>query len=303
MTNTPTRLALIGTGRWGSNIIKTIQALPDATLAYQTTRDWQTLVAKLDIDGVIIATPPHTHTEIALPFIERGLPVFIEKPMTMSVTEAVAIETASKKSGSPVFVGHIHLYNPAFIAATKTAKNIGAIRFLVGEGANNGPRREDYSAMWDWAPHDISMMLEIMGEMPTQVQAWGMSVTRPGTTLYDASEIKLAFAAGTTGIIFSSWLMPQKRKRLSVVGEAGSVVYDDTLSEKKTVLFTAGDTTPTYPTYDSALSLTLELQAFLRTIVEKEKPHSDVAMGCKVVQILDAAERSIAAGGVTVSIK
>lgn len=296
------RLALIGTGRWGTNILKTIAAMPDCELGYQVTHDWQTLLEKTDIEGVIIATPPSTHTEIALPFIERRVPVFIEKPMTLNVADAQKISDAAQKNNSLVFVGHIHLYNPAYQKTKELSKTIGAIRTIVGEGANNGPYREDCSAMWDWAPHDISMMLDLVGELPMSVKAWGISSSRPGTNLYDTSQIKLNFSAGAVGLIFSSWLMPQKRKQLTVVGENGSVVYNDVLPEKKVTLFEEGGAKISSPDYDSGMPLTLELKAFVRTIVEKEKPLSGVAEGLEVVQILDAAERSIAAGGTEVEL-
>jgi len=295
------RLAVIGRGRWGKNIIKTLEALPECVVAYVVTREYKELLKKSDIDGVIIATPPSTHAEIALPFIERGLPVFIEKPMTTSVVSAKRLLAASKKHGTPVFVGHIHLYNPAYHAAKKAIQKVGRLRMIVGEGANNGPVRNDYSAMWDWAPHDLSMMLDMVGKMPTRVQAWGVAKLRPGTKLWDFSQIKLEFPGGVTGIVMSSWLMPQKRKRLNVVGEKGSVVYDDTLGEKKVSVLTG--TEVTYPTYARDMPLTLEMKEFLAATRTGKKPKTDVLQGLAVVVILEAAEKSIAGGGKLVRIK
>ena len=125
------RLALIGKGRWGSVIKKTLLTIPGCELAYEVTHDWKTLLEKTDIDGVIIATPPATHTEIALAFIERSIPVFIEKPMTTSFEDAKRIETAMKKSDVPVMVGHIHLYSPAFRVAKELAQTCGPLRLLI----------------------------------------------------------------------------------------------------------------------------------------------------------------------------
>ena len=302
------RLALIGTGRWGQNIQKTVALLPDAELAYTATLDWRTLLDKTDIDGVLIATPPSTHAEIALAFLEHGVPVFVEKPMTDSLAEAQRLAAAAHDR---VLVGHIHLYNPAYQQVRELLPQLGAVRLMVSEGANNGPYRDDYSALWDWAPHDISMMADLLG-MPQQVAAWGAAILRPGTNLYDTSYIKLDFAGGAVGIITSSWLMPQKRKKLTIVGATSSVVYDDTLPEHKVTLFadmgptvvggvvTRQEPAVSYPPYAADMPLTLEVEAFVRMIRTKEKPRSDVALGLKVVQILDAAERSIAAGGTPV---
>ena len=296
------RIALIGAGRWGKNILTTLESFPECEIAYVETRDYRTLIDKTDIDGVVVATPGSTHVEVALPFIKRGLPVFIEKPFTTSLADAKRLQEAAEESGSLIFVGHLHLYNPAFIKTKELLGSIGTVRLLVGEGANNGPYREDCSAMWDWAPHDISMMLDIMGEMPTSVAAWGVATLRPGTNLYDTSQIKLIFPNGVVGLIFSSWLMPQKRKRLTVVGEKSSVVYDDVLPEKKVTLFEENGAKVSSPAYGPGMPLTLELQAFIHVITEKEKPQSGVAEGLQVVRVLDAAERSIAAGGVAITL-
>lgn len=291
------RLALVGTGRWGKNIIKTIARLAGCELAYTATKDWQTLLKKEDIDAVLIATPPSTHAEIALPFIQRRLPVFIEKPMTDNLTDAQKIEAAARTSDSSVFVGHLHLYNPAYRKTKELINDIGALLFMVSRGHNQGPYRESYSAMWDWAPHDVSMMLDILGEMPTVVSAWAVSPSRPGTTLWDFAQIKLEFSGGRTGFITSSWLIPPKCKQFTVVGEKKSIVYEDTLPNKKVAVYDNMEVS--YPAYEPDLALTVELEAFIRTVTKKEKPLSGLEEGLAVIRILDAAERSIARGGVS----
>ncbi len=297
----PTRVAVVGTGRWGKNILKTLDALPDCKLAYQVTRERQSLLQKNDIDAVVVATPPATHAEIALPFIERGVPVFIEKPLAAGLEDAQKISDAAQKRGSIVFVGHIHLYNPAYQAAKEQLKNIGAIQLLLGEGYNLGPYREDYSALWDYGSHDIYMMLDILGELPESVQAWGTAVLRPGTSLWDIAQIKLNFKNAAVGYILSSSVMPQKRRHLTVVGETGSIVFDDMLLEKKVISYpNAGNIS--YPEYEAGMPLTLELQAFLNTIKTGTKPKASAAEGLAVVRVLETAEKSIATGGIAIKI-
>ncbi len=307
--NSPTRLALIGTGRWGSVLKKTLESIPDVVLAYAATRDWETLVTKDDIDGVLVATPPASHAAIALPFLARGIPVFIEKPMTLSVEEAQSLIAASEKYATPIQVGHVHRYNPAFLKMQDLARDCGPIRLLIGEGTNNGPYREDYSALWDWAPHDLSMMLALTGELPEAVQAWGTALLRPDTNLWDRAEMRLTFPSGAVGRITSSWLAPDKRKRLTLVGEKSTLVYDDVRTEHKLTLYTnmgptmtEGTVTPheaevSYPPYEGALPVTRELEAFVRVITKKEKPVSGVADGLRIVEILATAEQSIAQDG------
>jgi UDP-N-acetylglucosamine 3-dehydrogenase len=303
MVAKPTRVAVIGVGRWGKNILKTLEAMPGCEVVYQVTHEWHTLLSNTDIDAVVVATPPATHAEIALPFIEQKIPVFIEKPLAAGLKDAQKIAAAAQQSGSIVFIGHIHLYNPAYQAAKEGSKNIGAIRLLLGEGYNFGPYREDYSALWDYGSHDISMMLDLLGT-PESVAAWGSAVLRPGTTLWDIAKMQLNFKNGAVGYILSSSVMPQKRRHLTVVGELGSVVYDDTLAEKKVMLYKKTDGAPevSHLAYEAGSPLTLELQAFLDVIKTNTQPKTDVAAGLAVVAVLDAAERSIKNGGAVIKV-
>ena len=307
------RIALIGAGRWGKNILKTLESLPECEVAYIETKDYRTLVDKTDIDAVIVATPGATHAEAALPFIKRGLPVFIEKPFTTSLADAQRLQKAAEESGSIIFVGHLHLYNPPYLAIKKLLPSIGKLRWIYAEGSNNGPYRDDMSALLDWAPHDVVLMLDVFGAMPLTVQAWEASLLRPTARLGDIGFIKLEFPNEAVGFIFNSWLFPEKRKKVSIIGEKSSIVFDD-IAEKKVVFYenmgpeVAGgvvirnEPAISCPTYDKGKSLELELKAFLRTVLEKEKPLSGVAEGLNVVRVLDAAERSIAADGVAIEL-
>jgi len=306
------RTAVIGKGLWGQKIIATLEKLPGAVLAYIETHNYHKLIAKKDIDAVIIATPASTHAQVALPFVKRGLPVFIEKPMTTRLSDAKLLKTDAQKSGSLVFVGHIHLYNPAYKKAKELVQKIGRIRFLYGEGSNNGPYRSDISAMWDWAPHDIAMMIDLVGNKPVSTQAWGVSSLRPKTKLHDISYIKLNFPEGVTGFIFSSWLFPEKRKKVTIVGERSTVVFNDTADQKITVYEDMGPVVKKnksgaevlrkepkviHPLYAKDMPLTLELKAFFQNIRLKEKPKTDIAEGITVIKVLEAVEKSIAQGG------
>lgn len=313
MSHKPVRIAVIGEGRWGKNIIKTLGSMPECTVAYTVTRDYKKLLKQTDIDAIVVATPPSTHANIALPFIKRGLPVFIEKPLTASAADAEKLLAASREHRASVFVGHIHLYNPAYAVAKKEIARAGKLRMLIGEGGSNGPFRDDYSAMWDWAPHDLSMMLDIAG-MPTAVQAWGEALTRPKSRLHDFTLMRLLFPGGAVGVIHSSKISPEKRRKFTAVGAKHSVIYDDTAEKKVTVFRNAGPTVSkkkvtanqpelSHPEYESASPLALELEVFVRMVKTKKKPLSSLESGVQVVHILEAAEQSIAAGGKIVKIK
>lgn len=318
------RLALVGAGRWGKNIIATLESLPNAKLVaicsttpdelaqyktkYNTYADSRELVARNDIDGVLVVTPGSTHAKIALPFIQKGVPTYIEKPLTTTLADAKKIEKATQESGAQVFVGHLHLYNPAYHAAKEAISQAGPLRMLLFQGSNNGPYRDDLSAMWDWAPHDVYLTLDLVGEMPTKVQAWGVKSLLPDTNLYDLCVLKMTFASGLEAISMTSWLLPQKQKKMTAVAERDSIVFDDT-AEKKVILYkgmgpeVAGDKVIKqdpeiiYPSYSSELALQQELKAFIEMIQTKKQPLSDLNEGIQVVKILAAAEESIRLDG------
>ncbi len=326
-------LALIGAGRWGKNIVTTLkqiegvggvrlkyivarksESLEQYKNDYEVETDYKKLLEKKDIDAVIIATPPSTHKDISLPFIRAGLPVFIEKPLTANLEEAEVILKEVKERGGLVFVGHIHLYNPAYQKAKEFFLKAGKLRVIYGECGGNGPYRNDFSALWDWAPHDLSVMLDIFGTLPVSVSASAFSVLRPSTKLYDVATLKLNFPNNVYGLIRVSWLLPIKQKRIMFVGENDSVVFDDVLLENKVSVFKGmgprivdGETNipnilpnipeVEYPEYSPAKPLEEELKAFLKAIDGGIKFPSDIAQGVTVVRILDAAERSIESGG------
>lgn len=282
------RLALIGTGRWGQKIRNTLASLP-CELAYEATHEWQTLLEKADIDGVIIATPPSSHTEIALAFIDKGIPVFIEKPMTLSFEEANMLVAASEKTGIPVMVGHVHLYNPAFRTLKDALPSIGTLISLEGTESHEGPVRSDYSTLWDSAPHDLSMMLDIAG-FPLEVRAEGEAVSHPESVIYDRGLLELLFKNDVHGTIRSDWIGPEKKRTFQVVGTEGTLTYDDVA---KTLIRTNNEGVNESLSFDTEWPLTLELHAFLDTVEHKTRPYSDVTLGRDIVQILGAAEHSI----------
>lgn len=306
-------LALIGTGRWGANIRRTLEALPGCRLAYMETRGWRKLLGARDLDGVLIATPGSTHARIALPFIEHGVPTFIEKPLATSLADATKLQRAQKHSSALVFVGHVHLYNPAYEVAKKHIRRSGSIRLLLAEGMNNGPFRDDMSALWDWAPHDLAMALDLLGTSPAAVQAQAVSVLRPHTRLYDAAVLRVRFAGGAEFLGHYSWLSPEKRKRFTIVGARDTIVFDDTAPRKIVHFQGLGPTvrgrtiirrepTLAYPPYSSELPLRRELEAFLRCIRTGRAPLSDLAQGLATVRILDAAERSLKKRGALIGV-
>lgn len=299
-------LLLIGKGRWGSVIEKNLNAIEEVGQVFTCTRDWKDYLERTDIQGVVIATPPATHTEIALAFIEKGVPVFIEKPMALSSHDAHQIIAASETTGVSVQIGHIHLYNDAFIALKKLIEVYGPIRRVDTEGSNFGPYRSDYSVIWDYASHDVSMVLDLLQEMPTQVRTSTQACADVGSKNWDVSHMELSFPSGIRADIASSRLSPTKVRMLMVVCERATLVYDDTLTEKKLAVYEgvspealkrlgALKNSPhaIYPDYDTTSPVMSELEEFIGVITKKSTPVSDALFGAKVVNVLEQAEASV----------
>ena len=236
------RLGLVGRGRWGQNIERTLLSFPDVSV---------TNIAKGErppagLNGVLIATQNTTHAANALPYIEAGIATFIEKPMATSVSDAERIRDASKRSGALVFVGHIFLYHPAFQAALELLPSLGVIHYLLCEGMNNSPRT-DSSVLWDWLPHDLSMARAIFGCNPASVNTWSFT----GGTKPEAAVSK--FQYGDTPVIsMISWLSQVRRKRMTVVCENATLVFDDK-SERRLALYNKQDKL-TYPAYSDRVA-------------------------------------------------
>lgn len=275
-------IALIGVGQWGTNILYTLKEIKGVSVVIDFDDD---------VDGIIVATPGSTHAEVAMPYVKAGVPTFIEKPMTTSLKDAQQIKQAAKNI---VMVGHVHLYNPAFLKAKELAGKIGKIRMMCFEGMNDGPIRDDMSVLWDWGPHGVSMMVDLLGRDLKQVQAWGYAGIRPGSEIHDAAEARLVFSDNVEGRIAVSWLAPEKRVRLTVVGSKGSIIWDDA-ADHKVALYRDGKLT--HPRYGKQQPLRLELEAFIEAIKTKKQPLTDVNNGLEVVKILSAAEKSITLDG------
>lgn len=295
------RLGLLGLGRWGTNLERTLGSFPEVELITDS-------VSEAQLDGVLIATPGSTHAALAEPCIEKGLAVFIEKPFTTNLADALRLQQLAKKSQAVVQVGHVHLFNPAYQAAKKSVHGSGKLRSIFFEGMNNGPYRDDMSVLWDWAPHDVAILLDLLGELPESVQAWGFDLLRPGKNLHDTAVIRYRFASGLQALSVVSWLAPAKRKKVTFIGEQSSLVFDDT-AEKK-VTFYAGmgpqvagkeiqkqEPVILYPDYSTELPLRLELQAFIKAVKTRTVPVAGLQHAVDSVRVLAAAEQAIKLDG------
>ena len=279
------RLGLIGRGRWGKNIERTLISFPDVSVIAISRGERP----PSDLDGVLIVSPGATHAELAIPYIETGIATFIEKPMATSVADAERIRQAANRSGAVVFVGHIFLYNPVFITALKILPALGAVRYMLCEGMNNDYQAAS-SVLWEWLPHALSMARAIFGNDPECVETWSLV----GASVPQAAVSKFLF--GSTPVVsVMSGLSPLRQSKLTIIGERAVLVFDDK-AERKLILYNT-DGAISYPAYSDELPLTREIGAFLKAVRTGETDAPHIETGVAIVRMIAAAEDFIRCGG------
>jgi predicted dehydrogenase len=288
------RVAVIGRGKWGMNIVRTLATMRDVELIDESNNS--DAVLRQHPAGVLVATPSATHTEVAIPFINAGVPTFIEKPMATTVADAISIREAALRSGAPVVAGHMHLYNPAFQAAKKLLPKLETVQAVSWQGMNHHPRT-DSSVLWDWLPHGLSMTQALFDADPVSAQAWGIG---------DASRFEAAVAkfviAGVPFAAKVSWTSHVKRYRMTIAGEDTLLTFDDSAERKLKLRDSRGTS---YPTYGGEPPLTCELRAFVGALragsldtIRLESLERDVA----IIRAIAAAEESARNSGLLVAI-
>lgn len=279
------RLGLVGHGRWGRNIERTLLSFPGVSVTVIGKGE----KAPARLDGVLIATQSEKHAEVALPYIRAGVATFIEKPMTTNVVDAERIIEAAKRCGTIVFVGHLYLYHPAFLRALDLLPKLGTIRHVLCMGMN-GSSRSDCSVLWDWLPHDLSMAFAIFGGAPSKVAAWSLDGGRtPKTAL-------TKFYFGDTPVVSTiSWLSPVRRRQMTIVGAKATLVFDDK-AERILSFYDKLENEPYFPGFSNELPLTRELRVFLETVQSGTLDTSNVELGVDIVRAIAAAEQSVELG-------
>lgn len=322
--------ALIGIGEWGKNYLSTIKAFPDCRIKYLcslnsanlqqykknyiTTTNFKDLFKFQDIDGVIIATSGSEHYKIAKQFLERGFNLLIEKPLVTKYSDSLKLKELKNKTNSKILVGHIYLFDPAYIKTKELLKDIGSIKFISYEAENNGPFRADMSILWDLGPHAISLILDVYDKTPYQVIAWGLKNLRPKLQLFDLVTLRLKFSDQNDAFIKLSWLYPIKRRELVIVGSKSTLVYNDLLPNRVTLFENMGPDiigkdlikklpNIKYPTYEHRLPLEVEIGEFIEAIKRNQDIYrSNLDFGIKVTKILHLAEQSIKNEGKAVNV-
>ncbi|HEX2206245.1 MAG TPA: Gfo/Idh/MocA family oxidoreductase [Longimicrobium sp.] len=333
-----TRIAIIGLGYWGPNLVRAFDGLPDAEVTMicdrdatrlmqvatrfphvRATDDAEEVFTSGHADAVVIATPTATHHRLAKRALEAGLHVFVEKPLASTAAQCEELIALSEARGLTLMCGHIFLYTAAVAKLRDYVQTgeLGHLCCITAARRNLGPIRSDVNALWDLAPHDISIILHLLGETPLSVNCQGLAHLRPD--VHDVCVLTMHFPSGLMAVVHSSWLDPNKERRMTLVGTRKMAVYDDIEPLEKIRVYDKGVDAPphhvdfgefpfSYRYGDTCSPYLVEeepLKAEARHFVECAgrgvRPRSDGQGALDVVRVLEAADRSLAAGGARVS--
>jgi predicted dehydrogenase len=288
-----------------------------------TAKQTQDFLAVLDdksVDAVVLATPAVEHAKQTLQALAAGKHVFVEKPLALSVGDALAVKKAAEASGRVLMIGHLLLYHAAVRRLKEMIDqgDIGEIYYLYALRVNLGKLRQDENAMWSLAPHDISIILHLLGQVPVSVSARGHAYLQPGVE--DVVFLNLLFSDGKMAQIQVSWLDPRKERRLTVVGERRMVEFDDSHPTEKLRIYDKGFTRPPeftqfgefltvrhgdihIPHLDMPEPLNVECRHFIDCVKTQSTPRTGLKEGLDVFRVLWAADRSLRNQGVPVPVE
>lgn len=326
------RVGIIGYGYWGPNLTRNFFDLPSSELVaisdinaerlqrahslypnVTLTQDYTELF-ELDLDAVVVSTPPALHYEIASNCLAHGLNILVEKPLTLNSQHAQELIDLAEANGLTLMVGHTFEYNSAVGALKQYIDNgeLGDIYYIDAARLNLGLFQRDSNVLWDLAPHDISILLYLLGNEPESISARGMPCVFGD--IFDVAYLNLVFPNKIQAHIHVSWLDPCKVRRVTVVGSKKMIVFNDMENEQKIKIYDKGVDAPEYtngfgefhcnyrsgdiviPKVRFVEPLRQECQHFIDSINNKTQPCSNGYDGLKVVKILEVAERSMKSG-------
>jgi UDP-2-acetamido-3-amino-2,3-dideoxy-glucuronate N-acetyltransferase len=323
-------VAVVGSGYWGKNLVRNFNELgalhticdnnPETLRCFKEKypdKEFQTslevVLQNPDIDAVVIATPAETHFHLAKSALQAGKHVFVEKPLALIVSEAQTLKQLAIHKNLKLMVGHILLYHPAIIKLKEiiSSGELGKINYIYSNRLNLGKIRTEENILWSFAPHDISVILYLLEEMPTRVLAQGGNYLN--RDIADVTMSVLSFKSGVKGHVFVSWLHPNKEQRLVVIGDKRMVIFDDTLSEDKLQIHDKGvewinrqpvprkNEAQVIP-IDTCEPLRAECAHFLDAIESDKFIKTDASSGIQVLKVLNACQESLENHGTVVSL-
>lgn len=317
------RFGVIGWGYWGPKIARNLESLPQASVSMVADMDSTRLhslamsqpwirtttraeeVFASDVDAVVIAAPVRAHYQLAREALLHDKHVLVEKPLTASVEEAEDLVRLARERGRILMVGHTFEYSPAVNELKKLIESgdLGRIYCIEAERVNLGLFRSDINVIWDLAPHDISILLYLLGKTPERVKVQAHAHVQP--QIQDVAHLDLGFADGMNAHIHVSWLHPCKIRRVTIIGDQRMVVYDDTNPAEMLKIYNKGadihaDPVVSYrygaitiPHIDWTEPLRLECEDFALAIRTGRPPRASGEVGLEVVRVLAAAQEAL----------
>ena len=319
------RIAVIGAGYWGVNLVRVFHQLGVlARICDSSAARLQELSAKYpdvtmdsscdlaladpSVEGVVIATPAETHYALASRALLAGKDVFVEKPLTLHCEEAVLLTALAERGNRILMVGHLLKFHPAVTRLKQLIEQgeLGRVEYVYSNRLNLGKVRREENALWSFAPHDISVILFLVDQMPIQVTATGGTYIQPN--IADVTVSTMLFDRGVRAHLFVSWLHPFKEQKLVVVGERRMAVFDDVRVNDKLQLYDKkinvvnGEFVVEKPAarpvdFGSEEPLLLEARHFLDCIRDRRAPITDGHDGWRVLKVLEASQRSLSMNG------
>ncbi len=318
-------LAVFGCGYWGQNLVRNFRQLGVLSLVCdpaepgrkraqelapeaEVSNDFAKALRRDDIQAVALATPAETHHPLALRALEAGKDVFVEKPLALNYEQGLEMQAAAADAERLLMVGHLLEYHPAVLKLRELLAQgvLGKMDYIYSHRLNFGKIRTEENALWSFAPHDIAVILRLVGELPIEVTCVGGNYITPN--LADVTVSCLHFRTGIRAHIFVSWLNPFKEQKLVVVGEKVMAVFNDVSKDGKLMLYNQrvdlnnrqpvlqkGETQPVSLPEEEPLRK--ECEHFLDCVRTRQAPLTDAQNGINVLKVLQACQVSLQLNG------
>jgi len=325
------KVMVVGAGYWGVNLVRVFHRLgvlrticdfdlpriQKLALEYpdvQVEANYADVLGNSSIDAIVIATPAETHYALAKQALLAGKDVLVEKPMTLRASETEELTVLAERHRRILMVGHLLEFHPAITRLHELIDEgqLGRIEYIYSNRLNLGKVRREENALWSFAPHDISVILLLLKQLPIQVTATGGTYLQPN--IADVTVSTMLFSRGTRAHIFVSWLHPYKEQKLVVVGEKRMAVFDDVRKLEKLQLydkridlvdgqFVAERPKPQTIEFPAAEPLMVECQHFVECVETRRTPKTDGNDAWRVLKVMEASQRSLSMNGEPVQLE
>jgi UDP-2-acetamido-3-amino-2,3-dideoxy-glucuronate N-acetyltransferase len=324
------KVAVIGCGYWGKNLVRnfyeldalshiwdadpnSLRLMQERYAGVSAAKDYEALLRDDSVNAVVIATPAEQHFTLAEAALLAGKDVFVEKPLALRYSDGEKLVRLAEKTDQILMVGHLLEYHPAILKLNQIVDSgeLGKIQYLYSNRLNLGRVRREENILWSFAPHDIAVILRLIGEQPIEVTSTGGAYLQPN--IADVTVTNLLFDNGVRAHIFVSWLHPYKEHRLVVIGSKKMASFNDGAPENKLQLYDQGidwvngTLVPrkgegTMIEFNSEEPLKLECQHFLECVRTRKSPRTDGASALDVLRVLQASQRSLQTQGQPVQV-